>query len=210
MLVSARGIGLHELYTQFSLVSPLAMQHCVFVAVAQQMSISDERTSRRFRSSIVAYHLFCFHASAMEPSGRISGLISPCQHPLLFLLQPRSPVNFPTNQSLAQPSPVSQCRNSSISWALVSALLMKSPHHVDQHRKPQLHIPPQGMQVMDLVLEATFRLDIKTARNIAAKQTTKTTCRSPGATIQGNASTTTARKRRASELVKRNGIHKTQ
>src|SRR5271156_2657344 len=87
---------------------------------------------------------------------------------------------------------------------------MKSPHHVNQHRKPQLHVQSQEMQVMDLVLEAIFRPDIETARNTAAKQITKTTYRSPGATIQENTNTTTAKKRRASELVKRNGIQKTQ
>jgi hypothetical protein len=46
-------IGFHELYTQFSLASPSAMQRYVFVAVAQQMSARDERVPHRFRSSIV-------------------------------------------------------------------------------------------------------------------------------------------------------------
>src|SRR4051794_15311922 len=62
---------------------------------------------------------------------------------------------------------------------------MKSPHQVNRHRKPQLHVQSQGMQAMDLVLEAIFRPIIKTVRNIAAGQTTKTIHRSPGATIQG-------------------------
>lgn len=80
----------------------------------------------------------------MEPSGRISDH-KPRQHPRLFLFQPRSRVNFPTNQSLTQLSSVSQCQNSSILWALVSALLMKSPHHVDRRRKLQLHVQSQEM-----------------------------------------------------------------
>src|ERR1700733_5813943 len=53
-------IGLHELYTQLSLVSPLAMQHYAFAAVAQQMSPSDECISHRFRSSIV-YRILLAH-----------------------------------------------------------------------------------------------------------------------------------------------------
>lgn len=151
-----------------------------------------------------------FHQTAMETSRRISEHISPF-NALSFSLPPRSPVDFPTtNQNPTQHFSVSQCRNSSISWAPVSALLMKSPHHVDKHRKPQLHIQSQEMQAMDLVLEAIFRPGIKTVRNTAAEQTTKTTCRCPRTTIQENTSTTTARKRRASELVKRSGIHKTQ
>jgi hypothetical protein len=182
------------------------MQHCVFVAVAQQMSISDERTSR------LLYRCLSNFAStrhppkiAMESSGRISDLISLVDSHFFFS-STNLLLTFPQP---TQPFSVSQCRNSSISWALVSALLVKSPHLVNQHRKPQLHVQSQEMQVMDLILEAIFRQGIKTVRNMAAEQTTKTTHRSLGATIQENASTTTARKR-TSELVKRNGIHKTQ
>src|SRR5271156_882225 len=92
----------------------------------------------------IGLHDFVFVTVAQQMS------ISPVNTHFLFLFQPRSPVNFPTNQSLTQLSSVSQCRNSSISWALVSALLMKSPHHVNQHRKLQLHVQSQEMQVMDL------------------------------------------------------------
>src|ERR1700733_10559877 len=151
-----------------------------------------------------------FPQTTMKTSGRIPEHISPFNI-LSFSLPPRSPVNPPTtHQNPTQHPPVSQCRNSSISWAPASVLFMKSPHHVDQHRKPQLHIQSQEMQAMGLVLEAIFRPGIKTVRNMAAEQTTKTIYRCPGTTIQENTSITTARKRRAPEPVKRNGIHKTQ
>ena len=170
--MSTGEIGFHEMYTQLSLASPLAnatlrLRHRGSANVCKRRAYIAP-LSFIYRLSMFRLHMSFPPKTAMETSGRISEHISPV-NTVSFSLLPRSPVNFPTtNQNPTQLFSVSQCRNSSVSWAPVSVLSMKSPHHVNQHRKPQLHVQSQEMQAMDLVPEAIFRPGIKTVRNMAA------------------------------------------